>query len=183
MRNLGEPVATGNGGANSTSYSRYRDNGEPAPVVRDVYAMMEWLVDESDLLPSAASDCYVVVCRADPVEGVCPELLAEKVAGRFAHALRSYDAIFLHDEDHILLGLPQIECGDVVDMMSRLRCGVAENPVRSPDGEIVNITVSMGGAMMNVYTNIKDTVGFAARAMNLCRNSGGDRVCMWRPES
>lgn len=51
-----------------------------------------------------------------------------------------------------------------------------------PNGTMTLTTISVGGVMMNPATQTQETIDRADRAMELARNSGGNKIAIWSPD-
>ena len=153
----------------------------PVPVVDDVAAMLMRLALEHRRILNGGS-CCIVLCAADDVPEVSPDRVLTEAADRFAAVLRGHDAIFRYGEDKLLLCLPHIKSSDGSRLMARLRRLVCDRPVSLPEGGRASISVTLGGAMMNLIDMVEETAACAERSLKSGRGAGGNCVCMWAPE-
>ena len=153
----------------------------PLPIVKDIVALASRLAAEHERVLAGKNTCCVVICSPDLVSGWPIEDLVRDIADRFANNLRSYDSIFLYGRDKILVCLPHIKATDTRSVLGRLRDLSAGRSVPMPNGTMTLTTVSVGGVMMNLATQVQETIDRADRAMELARNSGGNKVAIWSP--
>lgn len=174
-------AATFGGGDDSAPFGTRKSKPGPLSVVNDLGIMTQWLETARGMVTRGAGRCCVAVCNPDPVDGLTIEELISEAANRFAHGLRSYDAIFLHGRDQVLVGLPYIKPTDVPNVLERLKELIVNNPFAMADGAIRQVTVSMGAVMVGV-SPVQETVNRADKAMEAGRIGGRNRVCVWTPD-
>ncbi len=126
-------------------------------------------------------NCCVVVCAPNPIEGAALELAVGEIADRFASSLRSYDKIYRHGRDKLLVALPHVKPEEAPNVMQRLHDIVERMPFKMPgSGLDLSVTVSLGGAMME-GSEVQELINMADRAMEAGRLSG-NRTCIWSPD-
>lgn len=158
-----------------------REKSGPLPIVNDLVVLAARLSAERGRVIDDGSDCCVMVCSPDPVQGWSVEQALGEVAKRFAENLRAYDSIFLHGRDKILVCLPFVKHDDTTSVMERLRDLANRMPVTLPGGTSGHITISVGGVMMDRVTEVQKIMNRADQAMEQGRLSG-IRTCMWSLE-
>lgn len=176
----GYTVSFGCGDESAPFGVRVRKPG-PLPVVNDLNIMIQWLETARKMVERGAGRCCIAVCNPDPVDGLTVEEIIHEAASRFSRGLRSYDAIFLHGRDRVLVGLPYIKPTDAPNVLERLKGMVVENPFSLDGGSDRLVTVSMGAAMVGV-SPVQETVNRADKAMAAGRIGGRNSVCMWTPD-
>lgn len=155
-----------------------REKTGPLPIGRDPAAMAVRLRAERDRMIDGDSNCCVMICEPERMQGLTKAEMLSETANRFANSLRAYDSIFHYGDDRVLVCVPFVTAGDAPSVMQRLRDLAHRMPVNLPDGTSGHITISVGGAMMDRATDVLDTIARADKAMDQGRLSG-NRTCMW----
>lgn len=162
-------------------FGERKDTQGPLPVVDNIVEMAQWLENARGAVKATGANCCVAVCSPNPIEGAALELSVGDIADRFAHSLRSYDKIFRHGRDKILLGLPHVKPEDATAVLQRLHDIVERMPFKMPGkGLDLAITVSLGGVLMD-QSPVQQIINRAEKAMELGRITG-NRNCIWTPE-
>lgn len=152
----------------------------PLPIVDNLVEMVQWIEKARKKVTQDDVDCCLAVVAPKPIDGVAMEPTIAEIANRFAIGLRSYDMIFRHGREKLVLALPHVKPEDAVSVLNRLGAMVSRVPFRMPDGAEWSVTVVLGGVMMD-KSPVQETINRADRAMELARISG-DNVAMWSPE-
>lgn len=158
-----------------------REKTGPLPIGKDPAGMAVRLTAERDRMIDGASNCCVMICAPERMQGLTKAEVITETASRFANSLRAYDSIFFYGEDMVLVCVPFVKSGDAPSVMERLRDLAHRMPVALSDGTSGHITISVGGAMMDQATDVLDTIDRADKAMAQGRLSG-NRSCMWTPD-
>lgn len=167
----------GNNGAEFEFGERKELTG-PLPVVENLIDTVQWLENARQKVASGGGTCCLVVCAPNPIDGIAMELTVDEIANRFAHSLRSYDAIFRHGRDKLLVALPHVKPSDAPGVLQRLNAIIARLPFRMPGrGLDISVTVSLGGVMMD-SNPVQQLINRADKAMEAARISG-NHTCMW----
>lgn len=150
----------------------------PLPIVDSLVETVQWLEQARGRVSRGDASCCLVVCAPNPIEGVAMELTVGEIANRFASSLRSYDAIFRHGRDKLLIALPHVAEADAAAVLQRLYAIVARLPFKMPGQTVdMTVTVSLGGVMMD-SSAVQDLINRADKAMEAGRISG-NHTCMW----
>ena len=152
---------------------------EPLPIHGDLLVMANRLGAEHGRVVAGSNSCCIVVCGPDSGPGRFVEHSVAEIADRFARCLRSYDSIHRFGRDRIVICLPHLKSSDAASVLLRLRNLVTKAPFFLPNGGSALITVTLGGAMMDVSTPVHETINRADRAKDLSRVGGDNRVLMW----
>ncbi len=173
--------------SNAANTSTEFDFGErkemagPLPVVDNLMETAQWLENARQKVSTSKSTCCLVVCAPNPIEGAAMELTVGEIANRFAHSLRSYDAIFRHGREKLLVALPHVKPSDATAVLQRLNGIIARLPFKMPDNGLdISVTVSLGGVMMD-SSPVQEMINRADKAMEAARISG-NHTCMWTPD-
>jgi hypothetical protein len=122
----------------------------PLPIVDSLVDTVQWLENARNRVAKGGASCCLVVCAPNPIEGAAMELTVGEIASRFAHSLRSYDAIFRYGRDKLLIALPHVKESDAAAVLQRLYAIVARLPFKMPNQSLdMSVTVSLGGVMMD----------------------------------
>jgi hypothetical protein len=173
-------VAAG-GGENSGSAFEFGERREldgPLPIVDNIVEMVQWLENARSKVAEGKANCCIAVCAPNPIEGAALELTVGEIAERFAISLRSYDVIFRHGREKLLIGLPHVKPEEAETVLQRLQDIVERMPFKMPGNELdLAVTVSLGAALMD-GSPVQELINRADRAMEAARISG-NRTCIW----
>lgn len=171
----------GNSGASAPAgfeFGERQDLNGPLPVGDNIVEMVQWLESARNKVAEGNVNCCVVVCAPNPIEGAALELTVGEIADRFASSLRSYDRIYRHGRDKLLVALPHVKPDEAPAVLQRLHDIVDRMPFKMPgSGLDLSVTVSLGGAMME-GSEVQELINMADRAMDAGRLSG-NRTCIW----
>ena len=99
----------------------------------------------------------------------------------YAASLRSYDKIFRHGRENLLIALPHVKPEEATTVLQRLHDIVERMPFKMPgNGLDLSVTVSLGGALMD-NSPVQEIINRADKAMEAGRLSG-NRNCIWSPD-
>lgn len=175
---FGTPKSSAGNSAGEFEFGERKEMTGPLPVVENLIDTVQWLENARRKVATGGGSCCLVVCAPNPIEGVAMELTVGEIANRFAHSLRSYDAIFRHGRDKLLVALPHVKPSDATAVLQRLKAIIARLPFRMPGKELdISVTVSLGGVMMD-SSPVQDLINRADKAMEAARISG-NHTCMW----
>lgn len=153
----------------------------PLPIVDNIVEMVQWLENARNKVAEDDNGCCIAVCAPNPIDGAALELTVGEIAERFAVSLRSYDRIFRHGRDKLLIALPHVKSDDATAVLQRLHDIVERVPFKMPGNSMdLAVTVSLGGALMD-GSQVQELINRADRAMEAGRISG-NRNCIWSPE-
>jgi hypothetical protein len=175
---------SGSGGASAPADFEFGERKElngPLAVVDNIVEMVQWLESARNKVAEGNNECCVAVCAPNPIEGAALELTVGEIADRFAASLRSYDKIFRHGRDKLLIALPHVKPDEATAVLQRLHDIVERMPFKMPGNDLdLAVTVSLGGALMD-GSPVQDLINRADRAMEAGRISG-NRNCIWSSE-
>jgi hypothetical protein len=159
-------------------FGERQDLNGPLPVGDNLVEMVQWLESARNKVAEGNVSCCVVVCAPNPIEGAALELAVGEIADRFANSLRSYDKIYRHGRDKLLIALPHVKPEEAPTVLQRLHDIVERMPFKMPgNGLDLSVTVSLGGAMME-GSPVQELINMADKAMDAGRLSG-NRTCIW----
>lgn len=107
------------------------------------------------------------------------------VAGTIAQNKRSYDWAGRWGGEEFLLVLPETCLMDAAAIAERMRKNVADLRFPLPNGQSLNLRVSMGVSSMepaNAPTTLGVLIQQADDALYGAKNQGRDRVCIYKPD-
>lgn len=176
-----QTVNVGDKAADGFEFGERRDMDGPLPVVDSIVEMVEWLENARKRVTETNATCCVAVCQPNPIDGAALELAVGEIAERFSISLRSYDRIFRHGREKLVIALPHVKPEDASNVLQRLHDIVERMPFKMPGkGLDLSVTVSLGGAMMGGIS-VQDLINRADKAMEAGRLSG-NRNCIWSPD-
>ncbi|MDH3229409.1 MAG: diguanylate cyclase [Alphaproteobacteria bacterium] len=159
-------------------FGERKEMSGPLPVVDNLVETVQWLENARNTVARGGASCCLVVCAPNPIDGIAMELTVGEIANRFAHSLRSYDAIFRHGREKLLVALPHVKPSDAPAVLQRLNAIVARLPFKMPNQSVdISVTVSLGGVMMD-SNPAQELINRADKAMDAARISG-NHTCMW----
>lgn len=154
----------------------------PIPVVRDETAMIRALLAEFAAVKREENTCCLLMVRPDATEGLSRGRLMAAVGDRFSRCLRPYDGLFAFGPDRYLISLPHIKPEDTATVMDRLRGQIVDEPLQIEDSGEANVTVSIGGTMIDPSIPLQDNIERANQALGEAWREGGDGACLWSPD-
>ncbi|UCH73553.1 MAG: diguanylate cyclase [Rhodospirillales bacterium] len=175
---FGNPKSSVEKKAAEFDFGERKELAGPLPVVENLVETVQWLENARQKVSSGNASCCLVVCAPNSIDGVAMELTVGEIANRFAHSLRSYDAIFRHGRDKLLVALPHVKPSDAPAVLQRLKAIIARLPFKLPNQSVdISVTVSLGGVMMD-SSPVQELINRADKAMEAGRISG-NYTCMW----
>lgn len=175
---FGTPKSQTSNGAAEFEFGERKEMTGPLPVIENLVETVQWLENARQKVAAGGGTCCLVVCAPNPIDGLAMELTVGEIATRFANSLRSYDAIFRHGRDKLLVALPHVKLSDAPAVLQRLNAIIARMPFQMPGkGLDMHITVSLGGVMMD-SNPVQELINRADKAMEAARISG-NHTCMW----
>ncbi len=176
--------ADGSTGADAPAGFEFGERKEmagPLPVVDNIVEMVQWLESARNKVAEGNSFCCVAVCAPNPIDGAALELTVGEIADRFAVSLRSYDKIFRHGREKLLIGLPHVKPEEATAVLQRLHDIVVRMPFKMPgNGLDLAVTVSLGASLMD-GSSVQELINRAEKAMEAGRIAG-NRNCIWSPD-
>lgn len=175
---FGTPKASAGNGTGEFEFGERKEMTGPLPIVENLIDTVQWLENARKKVSTGGGMCCLVVCAPNPIEGVAMEQTVGEIANRFAQSLRSYDAIFRHGRDKLLVALPHVKRSDAPAVLQRLKDIIARLPFKMPGKALdISVTVSLGGVMMD-SAPVQELINRADKAMEAARISG-NHTCMW----
>lgn len=153
-------------------FGERKEMSGPLQVVDSIVDMVQWLEGARLKVAEGAGNCCIAVCAPNPIDGAALELAVGEIADRFSVSLRSYDKIFRHGREKLLLGLPHVKPEEAAAVMRRMHDIVERMPFKMPGkGLDLAVTVSLGAALMD-GSPVQELINRADRAMEIGRISG-----------
>lgn len=144
----------------------------PLPIVDSIVDMVQWLESARIKVAEGGGDCCIAVCAPNPIDGAALEFAVGEIANRFSLSLRSYDKIFRHGREKLLLGLPHVKPKEASAVMQRMHDIVERVPFKMPGGGMeLAVKVSLGAALMDGCP-VQELINRADKAMEAGRISG-----------
>lgn len=177
----GASVSTAKNAPAGFEFGERREMSGPLPIIDNIVEMVQWLENARIKITESNADCCIAVCAPNPIEGAALELSVAEIAERFAASLRSYDKIFRHGREKLVIALPHVKPEEATTVLQRLRDIVERMPFKMPgNGLDLSITVSLGAALMD-GSPVQELINRADKAMEAGRISG-NRNCIWSPD-
>ncbi|MBI5331447.1 MAG: diguanylate cyclase [Betaproteobacteria bacterium] len=94
-------------------------------------------------------------------------------------ALRKYDTLYRYGGEEFLLCLPGSPLREAAQVVERIREGLANLPIRLPNGQQIQATASFGLAEMQARAAVEETIANADMALIQAKENGRNRVEVW----
>lgn len=105
------------------------------------------------------------------------------VSGLLIENLRPYDSVYRYGGEEFLLCLPETGPEEARRVLERVRERIAGQPITIDGGRDLAVTVSFGLTLMTPRRPIEELIDRADKALYTAKQSGRNRVEVWRPES
>jgi len=151
-------------------------------------SLMMQLTKEQSLVSRGLHECAIVMMDIDHFKSVNDKHGHQSgdsalcyVAQCIRFNLRPYDSSFRYGGEEFLVCLPNTNRDNAFMVMDRLREEIAELPINLSNGKEINITISMGIAMMEADVPIEETLTKADACLYSAKESGRNRVEIAEP--
>lgn len=99
------------------------------------------------------------------------------VAETVMRHIRPGDSAVRYGGEEILMILPGIDVGELIEVAGRIRVAISQTPVSGPDGRVLPaVTVSIGIAYLAELQNCLSLIAEADRALYLAKSGGRNRI-------
>ena len=98
-------------------------------------------------------------------------------------SLRPYDSVYRYGGEEFLLCLPETGPEEARRVLDWVRERIAGHPVMIDGGKNLVVTISFGLTLMTPRRPLEELIDRADRALYLAKESGRNRVEVWRPET
>ncbi len=161
-------------------------NRDPLTLVTNRVNMLPSLREQQSLAKRHNYSCILIMMDVDyfkNINEVHGHIAGDKLLAAVAHYLiehlRPYDKIFRYGGEEFLLCLPNIELPAAVEMIERVRIGLAENQVHLDEKKSINVTASFGVTLLDPYSPIESSIEHADRAMYAAKSAGKNCIRLW----
>ena len=151
------------------------------------YALVFKLAQEQERVRRSGRPCAVAIIDFDHFKKINDRhghLAGDQVLQEAIHfcngKMRKYDLVFRFGGEEFLFAFPDTDLEMAQDLLERLREGLKALPIRVSSGEVLNVTVSIGLAMMHEESGERDVIALADNALMNAKLGGRDRICVWR---
>ena len=114
------------------------------------------------------------------VNDECGHLTGDAVlrqGSRFSqNILRKYDSIYRYGGEEFLICLPSTPLDDAAQVIERIRSGLEQLPIRTPEGKTQHITATFGLVEMHPRKPVEDSIAAADEALIRGKQSGRNRI-------
>jgi len=143
----------------SHEHARALRKGEPSIIV---------LIDLDDM--KAVNDTY---------GHLSGDKVLEKAARYLVNNLRKYDSICRYGGDEFLICVSQITLDAAKEIITRLQMGLSSLPIKLDEDVVVNITASVGAAVMATEHSINEIIARADEALYNAKSKGKNQISFW----
>ena len=112
-------------------------------------------------------------------------MVLKETADCALNTVRNADSVARYGGEEFAIALPETDLNGAVILAERLRQKVAELPF-SVNGEIFNVTISLGISTLEPGTNVKEKailINAADKALYKSKNKGRNKTSFVNPES
>lgn len=92
------------------------------------------------------------------------------------HNLRKYDSICRYGGDEFLICIPQTTPDTAREIITRLQMGLSSLPIRLDEELVVNVTASVGAAVMETEESIDEIIARADEALYNAKRKGKNQI-------
>ncbi len=104
------------------------------------------------------------------------------VSGLLIENLRPYDSVYRYGGEEFLICLPETGPEEARRVLERVRERIAGQTVALDTGSSLSVTVSFGLTLMTPRRPLEELIDRADKALYTAKQSGRNRVEVWRPE-
>lgn len=150
--------------------------------------LMLQLSKEHSLVSRGLHDCAIVMIDIDHFKAVNDNYGHQSgdtalcyLAQCIRFHLRPYDSPFRYGGEEFLICLPNISRKNAFQVMDRMRDEVESMPIDLTENREINITISIGIAMMEPDGPVDETIAKADAALYSAKKNGRNKVVMAKP--
>ena len=110
---------------------------------------------------------------------VAGDRVLKTAIGFFTKHLRKYDIIFRYGGDEFLLLFPETSIEDASQLLKRLRQELKNIPIMVSDSKKINVSVSIGIAIMDGYSSYEESIKLADQALIEAKLGGRGGMRVW----
>lgn len=109
--------------------------------------------------------------------------ILRRVSQAFYDNVRSSDYVFRYGGDEFVIVLTEANQTDTLRTAERIRSRVEKTKIKSPNGEIIPLSLSIGAAMFNGHPDYERLIQIADEALYTAKRRGRNCVELWKPAS
>lgn len=106
--------------------------------------------------------------------------ILRRVSQIFYDNVRSSDYVFRYGGDEFIIVLTEATHSDTLRTAERIRGRVEKTKVKSPSGEDISLSLSIGAAMFNGHPDYERLIQLADEALYVAKKRGRNCVEMWK---
>ena len=151
------------------------------------HAMSYKLAQEQDRVRRSGQPCAIALIDFDYFKSIndryghlAGDEVLKVTIEFFTSKMRSYDLIFRFGGEEFLFAFPETGLDMATELLERLREEVKRLPITLSNGEVLNVTISVGLAQMDRHTNEQDIIQLADNALMSAKLAGRDCVHVWQ---
>lgn len=107
--------------------------------------------------------------------------ILRKVSAAFYDNVRSNDYVFRYGGDEFVIVLTEASEFDTTRIAERIRSRVEKTVIKSPDGQTIPLSLSIGAAMFSGHPDYERLIQAADEALYIAKKRGRNRVELWKP--
>ena len=147
------------------------------------YALSHKLSQEFERVQRTSLPCAIAILDFDHFKRIndshghlVGDQVLKSVVEYFLSQLRQYDNIFRYGGEEFVLMFPDTSLKDAETLLQRISMGLKSSPVVLENGDQVNVTVSIGLAVMDGASSERETLEAADCALISAKLSGRDCI-------
>ncbi len=106
--------------------------------------------------------------------------ILRKVSGAFYDNVRSNDYVFRYGGDEFVIILTEATEFDTTRIAERIRSRVEKTMIKSPDGQVIPLSLSIGAAMFSGHPDYERLIQAADEALYVAKKRGRNCVELWK---
>lgn len=107
--------------------------------------------------------------------------ILRKVSAAFYDNVRSNDYVFRYGGDEFVIVLTEASEFDTTRIAERIRSRVEKTVIKSPDGQTIPLSLSIGAAMFSGHPDYERLIQAADEALYIAKKRGRNCVELWKP--
>ncbi|HED3077339.1 TPA: diguanylate cyclase [Citrobacter amalonaticus] len=109
--------------------------------------------------------------------------ILRRVSQAFYDNVRSSDYVFRYGGDEFIIVLTEATQTDTLRIAERIRSRVEKTKIKSPAGDFIPLSLSIGAAMFNGHPDYERLIQIADEALYTAKRRGRNCVELWKPAS
>lgn len=165
-----------------------RQHRDPLTGAENRIGMLTTLRDMLSMVQRNVQQCCVIIADLDHfklINDTHGHLIGDKVLVAAVHYLqknlRPYDRVFRYGGEEFLIFLPNTDLQTGLEVIERMRQGLAEGPLAQDGANPIFMTASFGITMLDASVTVEESIDRADKAMYAAKHAGRNRSQAWEP--